>query len=82
MNPHRPAVKVMAANLTQTAKNVIKGALAGDPTLASEETSNSRLEICNKCEFFVKDQIRCNKCGCFMNAKVKFQSATCPIQKW
>lgn len=72
----------MAVNLTQTAKNIINGALAGDPTLASEEISNSRLEICNTCEFFIKESARCSKCGCFMNAKIKLQAVRCPIGKW
>lgn len=82
MNPDRPNIKVMAANISQTAKNVINGALNGGPIFTSEEKSNARLNICNECEFFAKETARCKKCGCFMKAKVKIEMAKCPIGKW
>ena len=80
--PERPNIRVMAVNLTKTAKDVINGALSGSAILAVEEKSNSRLEICNSCEFLIKEQTRCSKCGCFMKTKVRLETASCPIQKW
>ncbi len=42
----------------------------------------SRLEICNTCEWFNRRMVKCNKCGCFMKLKTTLKQATCPIGKW
>ena len=47
-----------------------------------EKTMQSRLEICNTCEFLIKKTTTCKKCGCFMVAKTKLANATCPLGKW
>ena len=61
--------------------------------LVSDREQKDRLEVCNKCEFKSKDfklfnvnlfkrEPQCKVCKCFINAKVKFDFATCPKQKW
>lgn len=47
-----------------------------------KEIRNTRLEICNSCEFFVKDTTACKRCGCIMSLKVNFVETKCPIGKW
>ena len=42
----------------------------------------SRLAICNTCEFFNKNLAKCKKCGCFMKLKSTLKKASCPIHKW
>lgn len=53
----------------------------------NQERSNralieSRLEICNGCEWFSKRMVKCKKCGCFMRLKTTLREAKCPIGKW
>ena len=45
------------------------------------ESSEYRLEICKKCEFFT-EKSSCEVCGCFMKHKVKIPQASCPVGKW
>jgi hypothetical protein len=42
----------------------------------------TRIEICRKCEHFIKATQQCGDCWCFMPAKVLMPSAECPKQKW
>lgn len=49
---------------------------------AEKETQEKRMEICNTCVFFDKDQNRCRKCGCYMSVKVKFKDVKCPMKFW
>jgi len=44
--------------------------------------SKERLQICNDCEFYNKDNSKCKKCGCFMNYKTLIMSSSCPLNKW
>ena len=48
----------------------------------SEETSKSRLEICNSCPNLIQLTKQCKKCGCFMQLKTKLDGSRCPIGKW
>lgn len=49
---------------------------------SDRELIESRLEICNSCEWFKKNLQKCRKCGCFMSLKTTLKQATCPIGKW
>tara|TARA_R110000868_G_scaffold176239_1_gene413709 strand:- start:273 stop:554 length:282 start_codon:yes stop_codon:yes gene_type:complete len=53
-----------------------------------EQTSASRMDICNNCEYistkhktFRKD-VHCTQCGCTLSAKTKCISCECPLKKW
>lgn len=48
----------------------------------SDDVAKERLDICKKCDFFIKTTGQCKKCGCFMNAKTRLPHASCPIGKW
>lgn len=49
---------------------------------SDKELIESRLEICNGCEWFHKRLHKCRKCGCFMKLKTTLRQASCPIGKW
>jgi hypothetical protein len=49
---------------------------------SDRELIESRLKICNECEWFHKGLAKCRKCGCFMKLKSTLKQAECPIQKW
>ena len=42
--------------------------------------SESRMEICNECEFLFAGF--CRQCVCLMSVKTKLKSSECPIGKW
>lgn len=41
-----------------------------------------KMEMCSKCEHFIKLTRQCKKCGCFMPAKVHMHWLGCPVGKW
>jgi hypothetical protein len=49
---------------------------------SDKELIESRLAICNTCEWFDKRMVKCRKCGCFMKLKSTLKQAECPIGKW
>lgn len=49
---------------------------------SDKELIESRLAICNTCEWFHKNLQKCRKCGCFMKLKSTLRQASCPIGKW
>lgn len=55
-----------------------------DPNMArsDRELIESRLAICNSCNWFNKRLAKCKKCGCFMKLKSTLKAAKCPLEKW
>ena len=49
---------------------------------ANDETSNYRMSLCKKCPELINATKQCKQCGCIMTAKVKLETATCPLGKW
>lgn len=47
-----------------------------------KELRLKRLEICNSCEFFRKEDTGCLMCGCIMSVKTNLPDTKCPIGKW
>jgi hypothetical protein len=77
-----PSLTDMAKNLLGTAKDIAKGAVLGEGVLVEEAVYIDRMNHCNGCEFFRKDDKRCAQCGCFMETKTRFKKTYCPIGKW
>jgi hypothetical protein len=76
---------VQMPSLWQQAKNLTKSVVEHVKTGAAEvtpEEKQARLDICNGCEFFNKENNRCKKCGCMMLVKSAWESASCPIGLW
>jgi hypothetical protein len=82
IQPELPPLKDMAKGFLGTAADVLVGAFQGGDVVVTEEVYNTRMNICNTCEFFRKVDKRCSKCGCFMEAKTRFKRTTCPMNKW
>lgn len=47
-----------------------------------KELRKKRFDICNSCDFFIKNTTACTKCGCIMSIKTNLPDAICPIGKW
>lgn len=48
--------------------------------IASQEVKETRLAICEKCEF--NEPPKCTQCGCYISKKVLFTLTKCPVGKW
>jgi hypothetical protein len=55
---------------------------SGTNPILDEDFSQKRLDICNECNQFNVHSKRCYLCGCFMEHKVKFKDAECPMNMW
>jgi hypothetical protein len=71
-----PSIPQMAMNLVKDGAKWIHGGMK----FASEGVAQQRIDICNKCEFYVGS--RCSKCGCQMRVKTTLATSSCPIGKW
>ena len=69
----------------------LKAFIKGEQVITTQEEAERRWEICKGCKFLLYDQTnpdtnkkdgRCSHCACFMNVKVHYASAECPIGKW
>ena len=71
-------------NLLDVAKDTVTRNLR----FVEARVAEQRLAVCRECEHLLKlpNALRvtgnCKKCGCFMDAKVKFAPASCPVGKW
>lgn len=72
-----PSLINQAANLVNA---TVKRAIGGFKDV-EEEMYQKRLSICETCPNKTDDW-RCTKCGCFLNIKAKWESETCPENKW
>lgn len=72
-------------SLIQQGKNLIsslKDITSGNGFLANDEIQRNRMDICRMCDQYSERRKRCKKCGCLLEAKVKFASSRCPLDKW
>ena len=69
----------------------LKSWLKGSQTITTQEEAERRWKICKGCEFLLYDETnpdtnkkdgRCSHCACFMNVKVHYAVAECPIGEW
>ena len=86
-----PPASQMVRDLATTHWKSLKAWRNGSQVIAPQEIAEKRWEICKGCEFLKYDQInpdtnkadgRCTHCGCFMNVKVHYAVAECPVGKW
>ena len=76
-----PTKTTMVKNFLVALKEEAKSRLIEKNKISEEET-NQRYSICEKCEFFHAPTKRCQKCGCFLKWKTSWKSQKCPIGKW
>ena len=86
-----PPASQMVRNIATDHWKSLKSWLKGSQTITTQEEAERRWEICKGCPFLKYDETnpdtnkndgRCTHCGCFMNVKVHYAVAECPIDKW
>ena len=86
-----PPASQMVRDLAVTHWKSLKSWLKGSQVITTQEEAERRWEICKKCPHLLYDETnpdtgkkdgRCPLCGCFMNVKVHYAVAECPIGKW
>ena len=86
-----PPTSQMVRNIATDHWKSLKAWLKGSQVIAPQEIAEKRWEICKQCPKLLYDETnpdtgkidgRCTECGCFMNIKVHYAVAECPIEKW
>ena len=86
-----PPTSQMVRDIATTHWKSLKAWIKGSQVITPQEIAEKRWEICKGCEFLKYDEVnpdtdkkdgRCTHCGCFMNVKVHYAVAECPIGKW
>ena len=86
-----PPTSQMVRDLAVTHWKSLKAWVKGSQVITSQEEAERRWEICKACPKLLYDETnpdtgkkdgRCPLCGCFMNVKVHYAVAECPIGKW
>jgi hypothetical protein len=81
-SPSFPNSVQMAKNFGTSVVRNIQSVMSGNQMNVSEPEKQKRLDICNACEFFIKESQRCSKCGCYMAVKTYLKAEKCPVGKW
>ena len=86
-----PPASQMVRNIAVEHWKGLKSWLKGSQVITSQEEAERRWDICKTCPHLKYDETnpdtnkkdgRCTHCGCFMNVKVHYATAECPIKKW
>ena len=86
-----PPKTQMARNIAVDHWRSLKAYIRGKQVLTTTEEAERRWTICKGCPFLKYDETnpdtdrkdgRCTHCGCFMNVKVHYATAECPIGEW
>jgi hypothetical protein len=73
-----PSLWEQAKNLTKATVAHVKSGMAE----VSPEVKKERLDICEGCEFFLREQNRCKACGCHLLTKSRWKTSACPKGYW
>ena len=64
-------------------KKAVSAGVSGQQVLRTEEDADKILhEICQNCEHFDLQTLRCRVCGCFLKFKTRLLTSHCPVNKW
>ena len=86
-----PPASQMIRNIAVDHWKTLKSWIKGSQVITTQEEAERRWKICLECPHLLYDQVnpdtnkkdgRCTHCGCFMNVKVHYAVAECPIDKW
>ena len=86
-----PPASQMIRDLATTHWKSLKAWVKGSQVITTQEVAENRWKICQKCPHLLYDEVnpdtnkkdgRCTHCGCFMNVKVHYAVAECPIGRW
>ena len=86
-----PPASQMIRNIATDHWKSLKSWIKGSQVITTQEEAERRWKICLECPHLLYDEVnpdtnkkdgRCTHCGCFMNVKVHYAVAECPIDKW
>ena len=86
-----PPTSQMVRDLAVTHWKSLGAWLRGSQTITTQDEAERRWKICKECPKLLYDETnpdtnkkdgRCTECGCFMNVKVHYAVAECPIGRW
>ncbi len=86
-----PPASQQVRDIATTHWKSLKSWLKGSQVITTTDEAERRWEICKGCPFLKYDETnpdtnkkdgRCTECGCFMNIKVHYATAECPIGEW
>ena len=86
-----PPASQQIRDIATTHWKSLKSWLKGSQVITTQEEAERRWKICLECPHLLYDETnpdtgkkdgRCTHCGCFMNVKVHYATAECPIGKW
>jgi len=86
-----PPASQMIRNIATDHWKSLKAWVKGSQVITTQKEAERRWEICKQCPELKYDETnpdtgkrdgRCTHCGCFMNVKVHYAVAECPINKW
>ena len=86
-----PPASQLIRNIAVDHWRSLKAFIKGSQVITSQEEAERRWKICMACPELLYDETnpdtnkkdgRCPLCGCFMNVKVHYATAECPIGKW
>jgi len=67
-------IKNFGSELTEHIKN---GA-----AIVTTPQYEGRLQECDACPHLIREEMRCGLCGCYVEHKAKWESASCPDNRW
>ena len=86
-----PPASQMIRNIATDHWRSLKAFIKGSQVITTTEEAERRWKICKGCKFLLYDETnpdtnkkdgRCTHCACFMNVKVHYAVAECPVGKW
>ena len=86
-----PPTSQMVRDLAVTHWRSLNAFMRGKHVIVPQRVAEERWRICKQCPQLLYDEVnpdtnkkdgRCPLCGCFMNVKVHYACAECPIGKW
>lgn len=86
-----PSAAQMTRNIAKEHWRSLKRFIKGRRVLITAREAQERWDVCRECPLLMYDETnpdtgrvdgRCPECGCFMNVKVHYASAECPLKKW
>jgi hypothetical protein len=82
-DPSAPAGPGLLRRAMNFGKAVVRHVADGGAKV-SDEVYEKRLSTCRQCDLCDKSRMVCahSSCGCFLIIKARWQSESCPLQKW
>lgn len=74
----KPSFLQMVKNFAAEVKEYAK---QGAPNVTEAEYTE-RVQECDACPHLERENMRCGLCGCYVEHKAKWQTSTCPDNRW